>query len=178
MRPNRLAVVFATLLVGLSAGFFFTYEASVTLALADVGDVTYVESFQAINETVRNPAFGLVFFGSIPAIAIAIALNWRSLSSVPRGLFAAALPLYLVGLMITGVGNVPLNDELADYGELTPALAAEARSDFESSWNGLNLLRALAIGASFTALAGASMLIPTIADKRNDRRPISETASL
>lgn len=177
MTPNRLAIAFATLLVGLSAGFFFTYEASITLGLAEVSDVAYVETFQAINETVRNPAFGLVFFGSIPAIVIAIATNWRTASAVPRGLVAGALPLYLIGLMITGVGNVALNDDLAEYVELTPAIAAEARSDFEDSWNRLNLLRALTIGASFTALAGASILVPAPTTKQSGDRSINETAS-
>jgi len=176
MTARRLAVVIATLLVGLSAGFFFTYEASVTLALDEVSDIAYVEAVQAINETVRNPAFGLVFFGSIPAIAIALALNWSSISSRPRALLVAALLLYLAGLMITGVGNVPLNEDLADYVELTPAIAAEARSDFEDDWNRLNLLRALAIGMSFAALAGASMLMSELADEQHERRSISETA--
>ena len=73
-----MTLLLATILVGLSAGFFFTYEASVTLGLAEVSDVAYVETFQAINETVRNPAFGIVFFGSIPAMALAIAMSWTT----------------------------------------------------------------------------------------------------
>jgi uncharacterized membrane protein len=178
MTPQRLALAIATVLVGLSAGFFFTYEASVTLALADVSDVTYVEAFQAVNDTVRNPAFGLVFFGSIPAIAIAIAVNWTSVSTAPRVLLGAALPLYLAGLIVTGTGNVPLNEDLADPGALTPAVAAEARAGFEDSWNQLNLLRALAIGTSFAALVGAGILIPAAGAKLNGRPAIDETASL
>ncbi len=181
MTPQRLTLVVATLLVGLSAGFFFAYEASVTLGLARVGDVAYVESFQAINETVRNPAFGLVFFGSIPAIAVAVVVNWKSTAQPQRILLAAALPLYLVGLLITGIGNVPLNDDLADLKQLTPAIAAEARADFEADWNRLNLMRALAIGASFATLAGAGMFVSSSGDNRDnryDRHSIGETASL
>jgi uncharacterized membrane protein len=178
MTPQRLTLLVAMLLVGLSAGFFFTYEASVTLGLAQLGDVAYVQAFQAINDTVRNPAFGLVFFGSVPALAVAVAANRGSTSPMQRGLLAAALPLYLVGLMITGVGNVSLNEELAEYGELTPVVAAEARADFEGDWNRLNLLRAIAIGSSFAALAGASILAPPSGVELNDRRSIGETASL
>lgn len=158
MSPPRMALLVATVLAGLSAGFFFTYEASVTLGLADVSDVAYVETFQAINETIRNPAFGIVFFGSIPAIALAIAANWRTATQIPRMLMASALPLYLVGLMITGTGNVPLNDDLADVETITPAFAADARADFEDDWNQLNLLRGFAVGGSFIALATASAL--------------------
>ncbi len=155
----RLALLLATVLTGLSAGFFFTYEASVTLALADVSDVTYVETFQAVNETVRNPAFGIVFFGSMPALILAIAVNWKSTAPIPRALMTAALPLYLAGLIITGTGNVPLNEDLAAVEVTSPAVAAEARADFEDDWNQLNLLRSLAIGASFAATATTTLLV-------------------
>lgn len=158
--PPRLALLVATTLAGLSAGFFFTYEASVTLGLAEVSDVAYVETFQTINETVRNPAFGIVFFGSIPAIALAIAANWKSVTPIPRLILAAALPLYLTGLLITGTGNVPLNNELADVDNITPATAAAARAEFEDEWNQLNLLRAVAFGSSFACLATAGILVP------------------
>lgn len=158
--PTRLTLLLATVLTGLSAGFFFTYEASVTLALAEVSDVTYVETVQAINDTVRNPAFGIVFFGSIPAIALALAANWRTVSLIPRILMTAALPLYLAGLLVTGTGNVPLNEDLAVVNITSPAVATEARSSFEDEWNDLNLIRSLAIAGSFISLVAAGLLIP------------------
>lgn len=146
----------AVLLVGLSAGFFFTYEASVTLALAEVDDVTYVKSFQAINDTISNPYFAIVFFGSIPAIGAALAVHWRSGRHLVRGLTAAALVLYLAAIAITGTGNVPLNEDLAAVEEITAATAAAARSAFEEDWNRLNLARTLAVVGSFAALAVAA----------------------
>ena len=82
MNLPRIALVIATIGAGLAAGFFFAYEASVTLGLAEVDDVTYVETFQAINETVRNFWFAAVFFGTIPATAVALALNWHSGTAV------------------------------------------------------------------------------------------------
>ena len=174
-QPADLALLAATVLAGLSAGFFFTYEASVTLGLADVSDVTYVETFQAINETIRNPAFGIVFFGSIPAIAVAIITNWKSASPATRALLAAALPLYLIGLIITGTGNVPLNNELADVEITSSAVATAARANFENQWNKLNLLRSLAVGASFVVLATASVLVPR-RRKPNDAVGAGQTA--
>lgn len=159
MNSNRLALMVATVLVGLSAGFFFTYEASVTLGLADVSDVTYVETFQAINDSIRNPAFGIVFFGSVPAIGLALAANWRTAPPIGRGLLVAALPLYLAGLMITGTGNVPLNNDLADVATLTPETAAVARAAFEDDWNRLNLVRSIAVAASFVSLAAACIMV-------------------
>jgi len=67
---SQTAHVFATVLTGLSAGFFFAYESSVTRGLAEVDDLTYVQTFQAINATIKNPMFGTVFFGSLPALVL------------------------------------------------------------------------------------------------------------
>ena len=156
---NRSILMVATVLVGLSAGFFFAYEASVTVGLAQVDDATYVETFQAINATIRNPAFGLVFFGSVPAIAAAAAANWSTAPTLARLLLAAALPLYLAGLVITVTGNVPLNNDLAEVLVTTPGAASAARSVFEADWNQLNLIRSIIVGASFASLAAASILL-------------------
>ncbi len=159
MSLHRLALLVATLLVGLSAGFFFAYEASVTIGLGEVGDATYVETFQSINDTVRNPAFGIVFFGSVPALVLAIAANWGIAPSAARVSLVAALALYLAGLVITATGNVPLNDDLAAMTNITPETAAMARAAFEADWNQLNLVRSIAVGASFASLAAAGLLV-------------------
>jgi len=97
---------------------------------------------QAINDTIANPAFGIVFFGSIPAITLAIAINWRTTRQVPRTLIVAALPPHLAGLTRTGTGNVPLNIDLAVVETITAESASQARDNFEDDWNRLNLLRA------------------------------------
>lgn len=155
---NNLAAsgsaVVATLTTGLAAGFFYTYEASVTRALAEVDDRTYVQSFQAINETIQNPAFGLVFFGSIPILLVAAGLQWSAAATTRRAMLALAPALYLVGVIITATGNVPLNDELAMVDSATPTVAA-ARADFEDDWNRLNLTRGLAFFGAFGATVGA-----------------------
>lgn len=175
MTARRVSLWVATVLTGFSAGFFFAYEASVTVGLAEVGDVAYVETFQAINATIRNPAFGLVFFGAPVAVAVAVVLHWGSVSTRNRLLLGAALVLVFAGLASTGVGNVPLNERLADA-ELTPAATQAARADFEAAWNRLNLLRAVAIGASFAALAAAN--VPSRSGvAAPGSQPIGETAT-
>lgn len=152
MTTPRGTLALATLLAGLSAGFFFAFQFSVTAGLANVDDATYVRTFQEINEAVSNPAFATVFFGAVPAIAVSFALNWRTQNRAGRGLFAVALGLYLVGLAITGIGNVPLNDALGAVTVDSADSAADARLAFEDEWNRFNLLRTLAIGASFALL--------------------------
>lgn len=163
--PARLVLLLATVLLGLSAGFFYTYEASVTVGLAEVSDVSYVETFQAINETIRNPAFGLMFFGAIPAMALAVALNWGSVNRAARLLLIAGLALYLIGLAITATGNVPLNEELAELTNVTTSGAGEARAAFEDSWNRLNLTRAVAFVGSFVSVAAVPFVSPKLPDR-------------
>ncbi len=166
----RAALLVATVLVGLSAGFFYTYEASVTVGLAQVGDAAYVETFQAINDTIQNPAFAIVFFGSIPAMVAAIALHWRRASVAGRSLLVGALALYLTGLVVTATGNVPLNTDLAEVTGTTGAEVSAARLAFESDWNRLNLIRSVAIGSAFVALASALLLASgSVVDRTGNR---------
>ena len=150
---GRITLILATVLTGLSAGFFYTYEASVTLGLAEVGDLAYVETFQAINATIRNPAFGPIFFGPMPALAVAAMANWRTSSSTTRGLLLGALGFYVATVLITMSGNVPLNNELAEVTELTPVAASAARAAFESDWNRLNLIRTITVTVGFVLVA-------------------------
>lgn len=145
----------ATVLVGLVAGFFYTYEASVTPALAEVDDLTYVKTFQAINATIQNPAFGTVFFGSVPALVLALTANWNA-DSRTRLLVGAATALYLTMILITVTSNIPLNDQLAELLDVTAESATAARADFEADWNRFNLLRTVPAVGSFVCLALAS----------------------
>lgn len=170
-RSRRAIVALATLVAGLSAGFFFTYEASVTLGLAQVDDVTYVRTFQAINDTIRNPWFGLVFFGTIPLTAGAAVANWRAGGAV-RALTVAALGLSVVVVGVTVLGSVPLNDELAAVVDVNPGAAAAARADFEDPWNRLDLARTGAATAGFACLVGTLWL----GAPRTGRRTPSATA--
>jgi uncharacterized membrane protein len=138
-------------LVGLAAGFFFTFQISVIRGLAIVDDTVYVETFQAINATIRSASFGVVFFGSIPMLVATLALHWRGRPLV-RGLLISALVLYVATFAITAIANVPLNDDLALVTDRSAASAAVARSQFEASWNRWNLLRTVTCCVSFVAL--------------------------
>ena len=106
---SRSALLGATVLAGLSAGFFYTYEASVTLGLAEVGDLTYVETFRAINDTIKNPVFRVVFFGSMPALALAAFANWQAATAVRRAMLVIAPHDQVLEL-----GQQALPDEDAD----------------------------------------------------------------
>ena len=152
VRLQSGALVASVVLVGLAAGFFFTYQVSIVPALAEVDDETYVATFQSINDTIRNAPFGIVFFGSIPVLCAAVALHARGDRRTRAGVIVA-LVLYAAVFAITAVGNVPLNEQLGDVVDPDRAAAAAARADFESSWNQLNLIRAVLSGSALLALA-------------------------
>ncbi len=156
MTAPKALLLSAVALIGLCAGFFYAYEASVTLGLARVDDVTYVTTFQALNETIRNPAFGLVFFGAVPVTVGALVANWDH-GSLRRRLIGAGLCLYLTGMAVTVAGNVPLNNGLAELSAVEPDSAAAARAVFERDWNRLNLTRTIAFTAGFALLTIASV---------------------
>lgn len=160
-RTHSTLLVLATLATGLSAGFFVTYQISVTRGLALVDDATYVATFQAVNETVRTGWFAAFFFGAAPLAALAAWSCW-SRSRARAGLLAAAAVLQLAGVLgVTFAGNVPLNEELADVTSTEPRVLAEARADFEDDWNRLNLVRTLAGLAAFTLVAAAIAVPPS-----------------
>jgi uncharacterized membrane protein len=155
----RLALVAATISAGLSAGLFYAYQVSLIRGLAVVDDVTYVNTFQAINEKIRNPWFFASFICTPALIAAALVLKRRSSKAV-KALIGAGLVLNLALLGITIFGNVPLNDDLASYDTVDTETATVARADFENRWNRLHLLRTLAAVGSFVALTGATVLDP------------------
>lgn len=149
---RRGSLIASTITVGLAAGFFFTYQISVTRGLAIVDDRAYVETFQAINDTIRNGWFGIVFFGSIPLLCATLAVHWRT-DRLTRTLVATALVLYMATFAVTAAGSVPLNNELGSVTGRTPQVLAAARADFEASWNTLNLVRTLTCLGALVAMA-------------------------
>ncbi|MEP6298552.1 MAG: DUF1772 domain-containing protein [Ilumatobacter sp.] len=161
-RTDRLAgiaVIVATVLTGLFAGFFLTYSASVVLGLAQVDDLTYVRSFQAINATIRNATFAVFFFGCVPSILWALVAN-RAGGRTNITLLAFALTACAAVVVITFAGSVPLNDDLATYVDLDAASAAAERGDFESTWNRLNLVRSVLAVAGLVAVASVRSARP------------------
>jgi uncharacterized membrane protein len=150
-----IVLVVAIVAAGLLAGLFWTFQVSVIPGLADVEDVAYVRTFQAINERIQNAWFLVVFMGTTPLVIAALVLQWSS--GDVAALVAAGLVLELAVLAITAGGNIPLNNALAGRDAVTPETAAAARADFESRWNRLNLVRALVSVAGFACLAAAAI---------------------
>lgn len=137
------AINASLILTGLSAGLFFAWSVSVIPGTQKVDAPTYLSTMQHINRAILNPAFLLVFFGSLLAIVAATVLSWDFSDKVFWFLMVALLCYGLGTIGITGLGNVPLNNEL-------DALQLERLSDeklnafrryYESRWNRFHALR-------------------------------------
>jgi uncharacterized membrane protein len=149
----RIAVlVAATLATGLMAGLFYAFAVAVMPGLARTGDRAFVEAMQRINVAILNPWFLTLFTGAALLSAAAGALH---LGRPALPWIAAGLVLYVIGLVITGVVNVPLNNALLAAGDRDPGAA---RAAFEAAWVRWHLIRTAALALSFASLAWALVL--------------------
>ena len=147
----------SVILTGLSAGVFYAWSVSVIPGTKKLLDLTYLETMQSINRAILNPAFFLVFFGSIICLSISSIYEFQENKWV-FGLLLTSSIGYLVGTVgVTGLGNVPLNDQLEvlKIAEISSDKIREFRRFYESNWNRLHLIR--------TAFAVVSFLLSVMA---------------
>lgn len=106
----------------LVGGIFFAFSSFVMKALARLPSAEGIAAMQSINVVVLNPSFLGAFIGtavlSLGAIGLAVA-GWGR-PSAP--FFLGGAFFYLVGtVLVTGFGNVPLNDQLAAVSVTDPS---------------------------------------------------------
>ncbi|NNG17775.1 MAG: DUF1772 domain-containing protein [Gemmatimonadales bacterium] len=157
-----LALSIAALLgSALVAGVFFAFSSFVMKALARLPATEGVAAMQSINVVVINRSFLGVFIGtavlSLGMVVVAV-LEWGTRASL---FHLGGAVLYLVGtFLVTGVRNVPLNDELA---ALSPDQVGE-RDTWDrylrqwTVWNHVRTIAALLAALSYCLglLAGAA----------------------
>lgn len=143
-------------LTGLSAGLFYAWSVSVIPGTLKVSDSNYLETMQSINKAILNPAFFLIFFGSIFFLSIASIYQFND-SKTAFWLMLSASGCYLLGTVgVTALGNVPLNNQLE--GLQLSALGSEElnrfRKFYEPNWNKLHMARTVfAILSFFLSIA-------------------------
>jgi len=142
---RRLPIgLFVAIASALTAGIFFAFSTFVMQALGQQTAAAGIAAMQAINITVINPWFMLVFFG--PGIAgIGLTLTTFRQLAQPSSLFwLAGTVIYIVGTIgVTIAGNVPLNDALA---VVNPDSAAGATlwARYLTDWTFWNHVRTVA----------------------------------
>jgi uncharacterized membrane protein len=126
------------------AGVFFAFSSFVMRALARLPAAAGIAAMQSINRVVINPLFLGVFVGTTVislGMALVAVLDWGR----PAALFnLGGAGLYVVGtFLVTGVRNVPLNDELA---ALSPddVGAGDLWDRYVREWTAWNHIRTLA----------------------------------
>jgi uncharacterized membrane protein len=137
---------------GLIAGVFFAFSTFVMPALARLQPDRGIVAMQSINITAINPLFMLALFGTAIACLftlISSLLHWQQSGTIYLSIGSL---LYLVGaILVTMLGNVPLNNALA---KVEPdsiegaTLWAEYLTDW-TFWNHVRTLASLAASATF-----------------------------
>jgi uncharacterized membrane protein len=141
----------AVVLTGLSAGLFYAWSVSVIPGTQKITDAAYLETMQNINRAILNPAFFLIFFGSICFLSMASIYEFHA-SKVTFWLLLGSSIFYLIGTVgVTALGNVPLNEQLdaLELAKMDTNKMAEFRKFFESNWNRLHLIRTVFAMVSF-----------------------------
>lgn len=150
----KSSIFFITILLNaLASGFFFAWSVSVILGTKKVGHLTYLETMQNINREILNPAFFIVFFGSLLTLILTTYLQFNN--KTVFGLILASAIIYLIGTFgVTAFGNVPLNNELEalDFTKLNLIQLKEFRVYYESNWNHYHGIRTISSMVSFILL--------------------------
>ncbi len=157
---RTMVLLGAVILTGLSAGLFFAWSVSVIPGTKQLGDRPYLETMLYINRGILNPAFFTVFFGSVVLLSIASIFEFHS-NKVVFGLMLSSSIIYLFGtVIVTGLGNVPLNNQLdvLNIAELGSAKMAQFRMFYETNWNKLHLVRTVFAILSFSMVVLALMI--------------------
>lgn len=164
MIPTKsIILLLSALSTGLSAGLFYAWQVSVIPGTKKVSNAVYLEAMQSINREILNPSFFLIFFGSIGLLLLGSIYSYGSAPLAFKILIAASLS-YLIGTIgVTGLGNVPLNNQLDSLAldQLTKQELSDFRIMYEAKWNKFHLIRTLFSIAAF-ALSLWALLIQTI----------------
>ncbi len=141
----------AILLTGLSAGLFYAWSVSVIPGTQRLSDTTYLETMQSINRAILNPAFFTVFFGCTCLLGASVIFQFSD-QKLSFWFVLGAFTAYLLGTIgVTGLGNVPLNNELdaLNLSRMGQEKLAEFRAYYESNWNRLHTIRTTFAVCSF-----------------------------
>lgn len=155
MNTMNTILVLATILNGLLAGVFFTWTNAITPGIGKLSDINYLRAFQAMNRSILNPLFYVVFFGSIALSPLAAIYQYFESINYIFWMIIGVIIIYGIGVIyVTFQGNIPLNNRL-DKIDLSDANLQEAkqfRNSYEKRWNYLHLIRTATSTGTFIVL--------------------------
>ncbi len=145
-----IPVVGTTALLGsaLVGGIFFAFSSFVMKALARVPSAEGITAMQSINVVVLNPSFLGAFIGTAVLSLVAGGLALAGWGRPSASFFLGGAIFYLVGtFLVTALGNVPLNDQLAAVSATDPG-ARDVWERYLGRWTMWNHVRTAAAMAA------------------------------
>ena len=155
---TNITLFASIILAGLSAGLFYAWQVSVIPGTIKISDANYLFTMKSINKEILNPAFFLIFFGSLIAMIAASFMTYGNGSAF--WFVIAALVVYFFGtFIVTSAGNVPLNNQLEalNLTQLSAAQINEFRAMYEVKWNRLHFIRTAFSVISFILILMAAL---------------------
>ena len=139
---------------GVVTGLLFAFSNFVMRALADLPNEYGMFAMQRVNETIINPIFLALFFGT-PVFCFLIAIRAFQYLDASGSLFLLiGAVAYLIGPFgITMFFNVPLNNKLA---RAEASVADEVWPDYQKRWQTWNHIRTY-IGVASIAMLAAGL---------------------
>ena len=155
----QIALILATFLCSLVAGFLFAFAVVAMPGIRNLHDREFIRAFQVMDRVIQNnqPMFMVVWVGSTVALLTSAVLGIWRLDGVERLLLIFAALAYLFGVQLPTVAiNIPLNNKLQtlDVDALNETMQKAARKDFEPRWNLWNSIR-----TAFASLASALLIV-------------------
>lgn len=146
-------LVAATVGNGLLAGVFFGFGCGVVPGLRRVDDRSFVTVVRAVNLSIVNGLFLLVFLGAPIVTVAATALHLDASGQEALPWLISGLVLALLSFAVTVAVNVPLNNRIGTAPIDGDTRLRQARDGFERRWNRWNHVRTVASTAALVVLA-------------------------
>ena len=137
----------------LVGGIFFAFSSFIMKALASRPSAEGIGAMQSINVVVINLTFLGAFFGTAVLSLVAGGLALAGWSQPAAVFFLAGALFYLVGtILVTLLGNVPLNNQLAVVSGTNPGAREvwERYLDRWTMWNHVRTVAAMIAALLFT----------------------------
>ena len=146
MEIFQIALIVATLLCSLVAGFVFAFAVVVMPGIKGLTDREFIRAFRVMDGVIQSnqPIFVFVWVGSVVVLVVTAVLGFGELDGEGRLLMIVATLIYILGVQVpTFTINVPLNNRLQtlDVDAMNDTARKDARTDFEPRWTRWNSIR-------------------------------------
>jgi uncharacterized membrane protein len=146
MEIFQVALILATFLCSLVAGFLFAFAVVVMPGIKNLNNREFIRAFQKMDGIIQTnqPIFIVVWLGSVIAMIVAAALGLWHLDAMGRWLLIVSALAYLIGVQLpTFTINIPLNNRMQSLNidAMDESAHETERAAFEVRWNRWNTSR-------------------------------------